>query len=141
MKKEWWTVKSPGMFQNRDFTKSPINVTQGKSYSHDNIKGRIFEISVGDLNPGSKTAYQKMRLVVDDTSDMLWNEVVATVRANDFQILAGWEVLYHVPDTSYIMDSTNLQWTMHPYIKEVLSQAVLCSKSKAIVIFCRQRNE
>lgn len=57
------------MFQNRDFTKSPVNVTQGKTYSYDQIKNRIFEISVGDLNPGSKTAYQKMRLIVDDTTD------------------------------------------------------------------------
>jgi len=68
-KKEWWTVRSPGMFQNRDFTKTPINVTQGKTYSHEQIKGRIFEISVGDLNPGSKNGYQKMRLVVDESLD------------------------------------------------------------------------
>jgi small subunit ribosomal protein S3Ae len=58
------------MFVNRDFTKSPINVTQGKTYSHEQIKGRIFEVSVGDLNPGSKTAYQKMRLVVDEAADI-----------------------------------------------------------------------
>lgn len=70
LKKEWWTVKAPGMFVNRDFTKSPINVTQGKTYSHEQIKGRIFEVSVGDLNPGSKTAYQKMRLVVDEAADI-----------------------------------------------------------------------
>jgi small subunit ribosomal protein S3Ae len=69
LKKEWWTIKSPGMFTNRDFTKSPVNVTQGKTYSYEQIKGRIFEISVGDLNPQSKTAFQKMRLVVDDTTD------------------------------------------------------------------------
>ena len=58
------------MFVNRDFTKSPINVTQGKTYSHEQIKGRIFEVSVGDLNPGSKAAYQKMRLVVDEAADI-----------------------------------------------------------------------
>ena len=66
-KKEWWNVKAPGMFVNRNFTKTPVNVTQGKTYSQDSIKGRIFEISVGDLNPGSKTAYQKVKLVVEDT--------------------------------------------------------------------------
>lgn len=58
------------MFATRDFTKSPVNVTQGKTYSHEQIKGRIYEISVGDLNPGSKTTYQKVRLIVDDTSDI-----------------------------------------------------------------------
>jgi small subunit ribosomal protein S3Ae len=58
------------MFVNRNFTKTPVNVTQGKTYSHDSIKGRIFEISVGDLNPGSKTAYQKVKLVVEDASEV-----------------------------------------------------------------------
>jgi len=58
------------MFFNRNFTKTPVNVTQGKTYSHESIKGRIFEISVGDLNPGCKTAYQKVRLIVDDASEI-----------------------------------------------------------------------
>jgi hypothetical protein len=70
----------------------------------------------------------------DECSDTLWDAVVKVVQANTFQIIAGWEVLFHVPDTAYILDSTNLQWTMHPYIKEALSQCVLTSKSKAIII-------
>ncbi len=75
-KKEWWTVRSPGMFVNRNFTKTPVNVTQGKTYSHETIKGRIFEVSVGDLNPGSKSAYQKVKLIVDDASEIANKECV-----------------------------------------------------------------
>ena len=25
LKKEWWTIRAPGMFSNRNFTKSPVN--------------------------------------------------------------------------------------------------------------------
>jgi small subunit ribosomal protein S3Ae len=64
------------MFVNRNFTKTPVNVTQGKTYSHESIKGRIFEISVGDLNPGSKSAYQKVRLIVDDASEIANKECI-----------------------------------------------------------------
>jgi small subunit ribosomal protein S3Ae len=58
------------MFTNRLFTKTPVNVTQGKILSSDSIKGRVFEISLGDLNPSAKNTYQKIRLVVDDASEI-----------------------------------------------------------------------
>ena len=68
-KKEWWTVKAPGMFTNRLFTKTPVNQTQGKTYASDSIKGRIFEISIGDLNPSSTKTYQKVKLIVDEATE------------------------------------------------------------------------
>ena len=66
------------MFQNRNFTKTPVNQTQGKTYSHEGMKGRIFEISVGDLNPGSKSAYQKVKLIVDDATTEATNKECTT---------------------------------------------------------------
>jgi len=66
LKKEWWTIRAPGMFQERNFTKSPVNVTAGKKLSSDAMKGRIYEANLGDLCPGVK-ANKKIQLVVDDT--------------------------------------------------------------------------
>jgi small subunit ribosomal protein S3Ae len=57
------------MFQNRLFTKTPVNQTAGKTLASDSIKGRVFEVSLGDLNPNSKNSYQKIRLVVDDAAE------------------------------------------------------------------------
>jgi small subunit ribosomal protein S3Ae len=56
------------MFQNRKFTKSPVNVTAGKKLSSDAMKGRVFEINLGDLNTSS-APQKKIKLIVDDATD------------------------------------------------------------------------
>jgi len=69
LKKEWWDVKAPGMFTNRKFTKTPVNVSAGKKLSSDSLKGRIFEANLGDLNFSSSQSNKKVQLVVDDASE------------------------------------------------------------------------
>jgi small subunit ribosomal protein S3Ae len=56
------------MFQNRKFTKSPVNVSAGKKLSSDAMKGRVFEINLGDLN-ASCAPHKKIKLIVDDSTD------------------------------------------------------------------------
>jgi small subunit ribosomal protein S3Ae len=68
LKKEWWDVKAPGMFVNRKFTKTPVNVSAGKKLSSDALKGRVFEINVGDLN-STIAPNKNIKLVIDDASD------------------------------------------------------------------------
>ena len=67
MKKEWWDIKAPGMFTNRKFTKSPVNVSAGKKLSSDALKGRVYEANLGDLN--GNNAYKKIKLIIDDASE------------------------------------------------------------------------
>jgi small subunit ribosomal protein S3Ae len=66
LKKEWWTVKAPGMFMNRTFTKSPVNVSAGKKLSSETMKGRVYESNLGDLH--NINTYKKIQLIVDDTA-------------------------------------------------------------------------
>ena len=64
MKKEWWTIRAPGMFIERDFTTSPVNMTAGEKLPSDSIKGRVYTASLGDL---SKFApHKKVKLIVDE---------------------------------------------------------------------------
>jgi small subunit ribosomal protein S3Ae len=56
------------MFQNRKFTKSPVNVSAGKKLSSDAMKGRVFEVNLGDLNSASGPQ-KKIKLIVDDATD------------------------------------------------------------------------
>ena len=65
LKKEWWNVKAPGMFQSRNFTISPVNQTVGKKLASDNVKGRVYEANYGDLTPG-QPATKKIKLIVED---------------------------------------------------------------------------
>jgi small subunit ribosomal protein S3Ae len=56
------------MFQNRKFTKSPVNVSAGKKLSSDAMKGRVYEVNLGDLN-SSMAPHKKIKLIVDDATD------------------------------------------------------------------------
>lgn len=55
------------MFTNRKFTKTPVNQSAGKKLASDSLKGRVFEINLGDLN--GTNAYKKIKLIVDDASE------------------------------------------------------------------------
>ena len=65
LKKEWWNIKAPGMFGKRFFTQSPVNQTVGKKLSSESMKGRIFEVNLGDLNQGYET-HKKLKLIAED---------------------------------------------------------------------------
>jgi len=52
------------MFQERNFTISPVNVTAGEKFSHEQMKGRVYTVSLGDLN--NVSAHKKIKLVVDE---------------------------------------------------------------------------
>lgn len=51
------------MFQERNFTVAPVNQTAGEKFSHESMKGRVFTVSLGDLN--NVSAHKKIKLVVD----------------------------------------------------------------------------
>ncbi len=54
------------------------------------------------------------------------------VGAHDFQILVGWELLYLMPESAYILGTSNLQWLMQSFLKTMMLEAVVCSDSKTI---------
>lgn len=55
------------MFTERNFTVSPVNVTAGERFSHEMMKGRVYTVSLGDLNQVS--AHKKIKLIVDEESE------------------------------------------------------------------------
>jgi len=64
-RKEWYTVKAPSMFKNRDVGQTIVNRTQGTKIASDGLKGRVFEISLGDLN-NDEADFRKFRLICED---------------------------------------------------------------------------
>lgn len=65
-RKEWYDVVAPACFTKRVFAKTLVNKTVGLKISADSLKGRVFEVSLGDLNEEETQAYRKMRLRVDE---------------------------------------------------------------------------
>jgi len=48
-RKEWYDIKAPSMFLNRNVGKTLVNKTQGTKIASDALKGRIFETCLADL--------------------------------------------------------------------------------------------
>lgn len=64
-RKEWYDVKAPTTFTVRNVGKTLVNRTQGTKIASEGLKGRVFEISLADLQ-GDEIAYRKFRLIAEE---------------------------------------------------------------------------
>eukprot|EP00127_Corallochytrium_limacisporum_P007518 Clim_evm40s253 gene=Clim_evmTU40s253 len=65
-RKDWYNIKAPGLFSVRDVGKTLVNRTQGTKIASEALKGRVFEVSLADLNKDEDQNYRKMRLVCEE---------------------------------------------------------------------------
>jgi len=66
-KKEQYTIKAPSIFAVRNAGKTIVNRTAGQKIASESLKGRVFELSLADLNGGDETqAFRKIKLVCED---------------------------------------------------------------------------
>ena len=70
-RKEWYVVKAPSMFEKRNVGHTLVNRTQGTRIASEGLKGRVFEVSLGDLNT-SEDVFRKFRLIVEDVQGEIW---------------------------------------------------------------------
>lgn len=81
MKKEWYNVLAPSIFETSKPTLTPCNKTAGQSKSNckqrvclifleiaaDNLRGRVFEICLADLqNENHEMAWRKVQLQIEE---------------------------------------------------------------------------
>jgi len=64
-RKEWYDIKAPAMFTTRNVGKTLVNRSQGTRIASDYLKGRVYEISLGDLS-NSESDFRKFCLVCED---------------------------------------------------------------------------
>ncbi|XP_074650151.1 small ribosomal subunit protein eS1-like [Tubulanus polymorphus] len=64
-KKDWYDVKAPSMFNIRQIGKTLVTRTQGTRIASDGLKGRVFEVSLADLQ-NDEIAYRKFRLIAEE---------------------------------------------------------------------------
>jgi len=76
-RKDWYDVKAPGMFAIRQVGKTLVNRTQGTKIASEGLKGRVFEISLADLqnDTDAERSYRKFKLIAEDVQgrDVLTN--------------------------------------------------------------------
>jgi len=65
-RKDWYDVKAPTSFQTRSVGKTLVTRTTGIKIASEQLKGRVFEVSLADLQKNEEDAYRKIRLRVED---------------------------------------------------------------------------
>jgi len=64
-RKEWYDVVAPSIFKVPQVGKTFVNQTQGKTLASDGLKGRVFNVSLADLNKDEDRAYRTIGLVAE----------------------------------------------------------------------------
>ncbi|KAI9188308.1 ribosomal 40S subunit protein S1B [Blastocladiella emersonii ATCC 22665] len=68
-RKEWYDIKAPTIFSVRNVGKTLVNRTQGLKNASDALKGRVFDISLADLNTDAEDqAFRKIQLRCDEVA-------------------------------------------------------------------------
>nr|WCZ58752.1 40S ribosomal protein S3A [Seculamonas ecuadoriensis] len=65
-RKEWYDIRAPAAFRERLACKTIVNRTAGTKIASEYLKGRVFEVNLGDLNKNETLGFRKMKLRVED---------------------------------------------------------------------------
>jgi len=68
VKKEWYDVRAPSQFKIRDIAKTPVDKSTGTKLSADALKGRVFQVSLADLQKDEEQAFRKIKLRIEDVN-------------------------------------------------------------------------
>jgi small subunit ribosomal protein S3Ae len=68
-KKEWINVNSPNFFGNKIIGKTITNKIMNVNQSTENLRNRIYEISLADLNKNEELAFKKIKFKGQDFKD------------------------------------------------------------------------
>jgi len=66
LKKEWYNLIAPAIFANKECGKTLITKTTGTKIASEGLKGRVFELSLADLQKNEALAFRKIKLCIED---------------------------------------------------------------------------
>eukprot|EP01055_Gregarina_sp_Pseudo9_P002165 Gregarina_sp_Pseudo_9__2164@NODE_2513_length_972_cov_816_568060_g2308_i0_p1_GENE_NODE_2513_length_972_cov_816_568060_g2308_i0NODE_2513_length_972_cov_816_568060_g2308_i0_p1_ORF_typecomplete_len261_score69_30Ribosomal_S3Ae/PF01015_18/2_8e94_NODE_2513_length_972_cov_816_568060_g2308_i0105887 len=65
-KKEWYIVKAPNLFTTHAFGNTLVTRSQGTKLASDNLKGRVYEVNLADLQDDEEQFNRKVKLCCED---------------------------------------------------------------------------
>jgi small subunit ribosomal protein S3Ae len=65
-RKEWFDIRAPSYFTQRDVGKTLVNRSVGTKLASDNLKGRILSTSLADLQKNEDQSFRTIRLRVEE---------------------------------------------------------------------------
>jgi len=95
-KKEWFKIKAPAPFRVREVGWTPANRTEGQRLVADNLKGRVFEVCLADLQKDESHFYQNIKLKAQEVNG---GEVLTSFHGMDFttdkkrSLVRKWQTL------------------------------------------------
>jgi len=66
LKKEWYDIKAPSMFTQRNCGKTLVTKTQGTKIASEQLKGRVLELNLADLNMDEDQSFKKVKLCIEE---------------------------------------------------------------------------
>jgi len=66
LKKEWYDIKAPSVFKVRSCGKTLVTRTQGTKIATEELKGRVLEVNLADLNDDEDQSFKKVRLCIEE---------------------------------------------------------------------------
>jgi len=66
LKKEWYDIKAPFMFSSRQCGKTLVSRTAGTRIATEELKGRVLQLNLADMNQDEDQAYKKIKLCIEE---------------------------------------------------------------------------
>jgi len=96
LKKDWYDVRAPSYFTVRNCGKTMITKTQGTKIASEEMKGRVFEVSLADLNKDEDQAFRQIKLCCEEVQG---DKVLTNFHGMDFtrdklcSLIKKWQTL------------------------------------------------
>merc|ERR1712029_5790 len=70
-RKDWYDIKAPSLFKVRQVGKTLVNRTAGTKIASDGLKGRVFEVSLADLQNenDAERSFRKFKLICEEVQE------------------------------------------------------------------------
>jgi len=127
-RKDLYAIKAPSIFANRNAGKTIITRTTGNKIASDGLKGRVFELSLADLNGGDESqGYRKIRLICEDVQG---NDVITNFNGMDMtrdklcSLIRKWQTLIEAHVDVRTTDGYYLRIFAIAFTKKQQNQAV-----------------
>jgi len=136
-KKDWYEIKVPAIFDKNEIGKTFVNQTAGKVLSSDSLKGRVFSVSLADLNKDEDRAYRIMKFVCEDVQGrtVLTNFAGMTFTSDKIKgLIKKWQTLIEASVDVKTTDGYTLRLFAVGFTKKRPNQVKLTSYAQSAQI-------
>lgn len=95
-KKDWYDIRAPAIFSERVVGKTPVNRSSGTKIASEELKGRVFEVCLADLNKDEDQSFRKIKLCAEDIQG---SNIITGLHGMDFtrdklcSLIKKWQTL------------------------------------------------